>query len=52
MAILEFLQDNTLQHAILVEILLTKVGQHGRDCLFSVTYFLRYSFLFETPRPQ
>ena len=26
MEILEFLQDNTLQHTILVEILLTKVG--------------------------
>ena len=45
---LEYLQDNTLQHAILVEMLLTKVGQQGRDSLAIVraslaivTYFLR-----------
>ena len=44
---LEFLQDNTLQHTILMEILLTKVGQQGRDSLDTVraslsilTYFL------------
>ena len=41
MANLEFLQDDILQQAILVEIILTKVGQHGRDCLSIVTYFLR-----------
>ena len=48
MANLEFLQDNTLQHAISMEILLTKVGQQGKDSLAVVraslsivTYFLR-----------
>ena len=30
---LEFLQDNTLQHAILVEILPTEVSQQGRDSI-------------------
>ena len=30
---LEFLQDNTLQHAILVETLLTKLGEQGRDSM-------------------
>ena len=29
---LEFLQDSALQHSILVEVLLTKVGQHGIHC--------------------
>ena len=37
---LEFLLDNTLEHLILMETLLTKVGQHGRDSLSIVTYFL------------
>ena len=38
---LEFLLDITVWHTILVEILLTKVGQQGRDSMSIVTYFLR-----------
>ena len=38
---LQFLQVNTLQHAILVEIMLTKVGQQGKNSISIVTYFLR-----------
>ena len=30
---LEFLQDNTLQHTIIVEILSKKVGQQVRDSI-------------------
>ena len=33
MEMLEFLQDNTLQYTILVEMLLSKVGQQVRDSI-------------------
>ena len=41
---MEFLQDATLQHTILVETLPTKVGQQDGDSLSIVTYFLRSNF--------
>ena len=37
----EFEQDDILQHAILVDILLTNVSQQGRDSISIMTYFLR-----------
>ena len=49
---LEFLQDNTLLHAILLETLLTKVGQQLSETAIRsyllLTYFPRYKF---PPKP-
>ena len=44
MEILEVLQDKALQHEILMEILLTKVGRQGGDSMSIVTYFLGKNF--------